>query len=256
MYKRILCLLCAMALIMLSACAAGDEATTETDPTEPVTVTETTIAMNDNASEAIIASDATSEEESDGSFSVSAEEGVQGDGAENSAESKVDESDPLSMTVSEGVIGYSPANQTQLTDSEGAARSTAPEIGYYPFEIQYQTHNGSPVIIKSFKVPAGISPEDLVEGDFKEDDYIYSRRDVLMKESEEETDTKTVYEEIQFATENNEQATLLASLAPVIDYNEGGYSGQLVLDYSSIISSVAGETSYSYPIRRVVEVKP
>ncbi len=227
MFKRILCLLCVAALLALSACSASDQSTAETGNT--ISVATSTVSQDDTKSDG----------ESDAE-SYTANEEV-GDGA-------------LNVSVSEGVIGFASDKPTQIDEKEGTAKNTVSATGYYPFEIQYQNHNGSPVIIKSFKVPSDVNPEFLVEDDFKEDNYIYSRRDILMKESEDIIESKTVAEVINFASEDNDQATLLSTLTPVIEYNEGGYTGQLTLDYASIVSADAGETSYSYPIKRVVEV--
>jgi hypothetical protein len=228
MYKRILCLLCAAALLVLASCSASDE---------PITEASDTIS---------VATSAVSQDETEDGAEV---------GAKSNTANENEEDGALSVSVSEGVIGFASSAPTQVEEEESTSQNTVSATGYYPFEIQYQNHNGSPVIIKSFKVPSDINPESLVENDFKEDNYIYSRRDILMKESEDVMESKTVAEVINFATEDNDQATLLSTLTPIIEYNEGGYSGQLKLDYASIVSAEAGETSYSYPIRKIVEVE-
>lgn len=163
------------------------------------------------------------------------------------------EAEGFAVSVSDGVKGIPSAEPTEVRrmENDGLPSSAA---GLYPFDIQYENRSGSPVIIKSYKVPPGSDPASLVEEDFEEDGYLYSRKDILMREPEMITVGKTVAEPISFATEDNDQASLLASLYPIIDYNEGGYSGQLTLDYASIISAVAGEESYAYPIRKTVEV--
>lgn len=172
---------------------------------------------------------------------------------ELSAISGAGESEGFSVSVSDGVIGTTASEPTEVQRDEDDG-TTVSATGLYPFEINYENHNGAPVIIKSFKVPPGFDAASLVEEDFTEDGFIYSKKDILMSEPETLTVGKTVAEPISFMTEDNEQATLLSTLAPVIDYNEGGYSGQLTLDYASILSAVAGEESYSYPIKRTVEV--
>jgi len=169
------------------------------------------------------------------------------------AVSSADSNEGFTISVSDGVIGQNNSGPTEVQRGEDD-NTTANLIGFYPYEIRYENHNGAPIIIKSFKVPAGHDPDSLIEEDFEEDGFIYSKKDVLISEAEKITDGKTVAEAISFATEDNEQASILAAISPIIDYSEGGYTGQLALDYASIMSTIASEESYSYPIRRTVEV--
>ena len=173
--------------------------------------------------------------------------------ATSSSVDGVEATDGFTLSVADGVKAQSDSGPTEV-QRDAMDESTVSAIGIYPFEIQYTNHNGAPVIIKSFKVPAGYNPDLLVEDEFTEDGFIYTKKDVLMKEPELITEGKTVAEAINFTTEKDDQATLLAAITPVIDYRQGGYSGQLVLDYASIMSTVADEEAYSYPIRRTVEV--
>lgn len=154
----------------------------------------------------------------------------------------------VSSFVSEGVGDSTAPNATN------GVGDTGDETALFPFEIKYEKRNDTPVIIKSFRVPAGTDPMSLVEEDFTEDGFLYSKDDILKSEPEVLTSGKTVAESVVFSTEDNEQATILAALNPIIEYNEGGYTGQLMLDYDSITSSVAGKESYSYPIRKTVDV--
>lgn len=163
------------------------------------------------------------------------------------------DSGDVSISVSEGVIGFASNTPTEIRKNETNNSSTVDVIGVYPYEIRYDTHNGSPVVIKSFKVPAGFDPAALVETDFEDNGFIYAKKDILKNDPVAKQDSKIVAQTVSFSTEDNEQATIMTHLSPIMDFNEGGYIGQLELDYGSIQSAVSGTTNYSYPIRKTVE---
>ncbi|MCR2026023.1 hypothetical protein [Anaerotruncus colihominis] len=173
-------------------------------------------------------------------------------------EDEADGNESLSVSVSDGVIGFNssePVEAEPERDEEPEDDgTTVSKVGLYPFEIKYEKHNDSPVIIKSFRVPAGVDPATLVEADFEENNYRYSKQDILMDKAEEVITQKTIAEPIVFTTEDDDPATIQAALEPIMEYNEGGFSGQLLLDYDSIVSTAAEKKTYSYPITRTVEV--
>lgn len=164
----------------------------------------------------------------------------------------------VNINVSDGVIGFGSSNPTEANVDETTNEpkknvSTVSAVGMYPFEIKYDNHNGSPIVIKSFRVPAKFDPDTLVEEDFEDTGYTYSKKDILKNEPTTKTEQKLVAQSVTFSTEDNKEATIMAALNPVIDYAEGGFSGQLELDTNSIQTVPAGQASYSYPIQKTVE---
>ena len=161
--------------------------------------------------------------------------------------------DDASITVSDGVIGFGGDVPKQIINDQETDGTTVSSIGVYPYEIRYDSHNGSPVVIKSFKVLAGYDPASLIENDFEDNGFSYTHKDILKNDPQILQDNKMVAQTVTFSTPDDDQATVMSMLTPLIEYNEGGYSGQLELDYNTIQSTVAGTESYSYPITRTVE---
>lgn len=159
-----------------------------------------------------------------------------------------EDNDPT-VTISDGVLGF-----FQSAPDEQAT-PTASVAGFYPFEIRYETFGGKPIIIKSFKVPTGFDLGQLVEPEFVDGEHTFTRKDILKNVAAAKTETKLAAQTVTFTTEDNEQATILAHLAPLMQYDEGGYSGQLELDYASIQSRAGDKEDYSFPIRKTVEYK-
>lgn len=75
-----------------------------------------------------------------------------------------------------------------------------------------------------------------------------------MDKAEEVVTEKTIAEPIVFTTEDDDPETIRAALEPIMEYDEGGFSGQLLLDYDSIVSVAADKKTYSYPIVKTVEI--
>lgn len=214
MRKEIMCMVCVLAIILMAAL--------------PVSAAPATLSL---AADVSVAS--TTETEVSASSSASSEVGV---------------------SVADGVIGFGAGKPTEIKKDEAKEdSSTVSATGLYPFEIQYDTHNGAPIVIKSFRVPAGFDPSALVEEDFEDTGFLYSKKDILKNEPIAKTEQKLVAQTVTFSTEDNDKAILLSSLSPVMDYDEGGFTGQLELDYNSVQSAASGEESYSYPIRKTVE---
>jgi len=145
-----------------------------------------------------------------------------------------------------------PDNNTPLV-SNPLEQSPA-DRGFFPFEIRYETHNGAPVIIMSFRVPVDTDPSVLVERDFEDSGHLFSMRHILLADTITNTEQKVVAQTVSFVTEEDGVAVMAQVLTPLIDFNEGGFVGQLELDRTSIQSIATGMESYSFPIRRVVEI--
>lgn len=160
-----------------------------------------------------------------------------------------------SVVVSNNSIGFAePSNDEKYVVEVSEYNKPLNRLGAYPFEIKYDTFNNMPVILKSFKVPKDFDPEGLVERDFEENGYVYSRKEIVKSEAAPNVEEKQVSQSVSFTTESDEDATLHSYLDQFLDYAEEGFYGQLELDVSSIYSVAAETKTYSYPIRKVVEV--
>lgn len=157
------------------------------------------------------------------------------------------------VKVEDGVIKFKPSEE-EKEEAIKAAGELLTKPDFYPFEIQYENHNGSPIIIKSFKVPADFNPNVLVESDFEEDGYKYKKQDILTDEPAIFFEKKVVAEPVAFSTKDNKPETLRSVLEPILEYDKNGFKGQLLLDYDSIVSIPSAEKSYSYPIVKTIEV--
>ncbi|MBM6923536.1 hypothetical protein H9X81_07525 [Hydrogenoanaerobacterium saccharovorans] len=181
---------------------------------------------------------------------------------------QLDSSSEMTVEVTDGVLGYQSDASDEAGESPGEAQeeessqaeatretiqTTASRTGYYPFQIQYEEQNGVPIIIKSFRITADVDPSVLIESDWKQDGYRYSQSEILIDEPEQVVEEKMVAEPVTFETEKNDEESIRAAISPILDYNEGGFSGQLALDYDSIITKETDTESYSYPIRKTME---
>lgn len=178
------------------------------------------------------------------------------------------EDSSVAVTVTDGVMGYTSGeadeeeveSASEPESESGSAAASAEEgttvsrTGYYPFQIQYDDQNGAPIIIKSFRIPVNVDPSVLVETDWEENGYKYTKTEILMDEPEQVVEEKTIAEPITVTTEDDDEESIRAALEPLMDYNEGGFSGTLTLDYDSISTEATDTESYSYPIRKTIEV--
>ena len=123
--------------------------------------------------------------------------------------------------------------------------------------------NGSPVLrdvraleqgnqmllVKTWDVPPGYDPERLVEADFERGGLHYRREYVLLVSENYDYRRRLASQTITITHDTQEES--LAKLLPLIEYNQGGYTGQLALDASTIVTTPTGHRSYSYAITDV-----
>lgn len=174
-----------------------------------------------------------------------------------------EEGSSIAVTVTDGVLGYQeqanesgsePEEPVSEEKEEEAQDTTVARTGYYPYSIQYEEQNGKPIIIKSFKLPVNVDPSTLIEDEWEEDGYRYTKSEILMDEPEQIVDERTIAEPIVFETEDDDPETIRAAIEPIMEYNQNGYTGQLTLDYDSISTTESDTENYSYPISKTIEV--
>ena len=227
MQKQFLSLLCALLLASVSTLVSAQAAEYQGSPA--------TVSTESGPSQ---------------DLSVSISDGVIGYGEPKPAEPKPE----IPVYNSQGYTNYSSENSSngRFENSVKIDFSHNPKL--YPFEIRYEERSGAPVIIKSFRVPAGVDPATLIEADFVENGYAYTHKDILMREGEKQVEEKTVTQQVSFTTEKDDKAALQAALEPMLEYSQDGFSGQLLLDYNSIVSTPGEKENYSYPITKTVDV--
>ena len=164
-------------------------------------------------------------------------------------------SDSVDVTIEDGVVGSTSGRPVEVNGNllGEPATMTVSSIGHFPFEIQYTTHNGAPVIIKSFRVPVGFDPLQLVEADFEDTGSMFTKKDILRNELPPVVENREGTDRVTLETDSNDMETILAAFPQFLDYNMGGFIGRLELDVSSIQSTSSGTEATFVPIRRTVE---
>lgn len=122
---------------------------------------------------------------------------------------------------------------------------------YYPLEIRTVLEDGEKLIVKTYEVPSGVNPQQLVEDNIEKNGISYELRDILKRTVEENEEKKLASKIVEVDSKTKDEAEILKQLSPIIDYNEGGYTGQLQLDPGSIYTEADGYASYRYPVREV-----
>ena len=131
-----------------------------------------------------------------------------------------EEGSSIAVTVTDGVLGYQeqadesgsePEEPVSEEKEEEPQDTTVARTGYYPYSIQYEEQNGKPIIIKSFKLPVNVDPSTLIEDEWEEDGYRYTKSEILMDEPEQIVDERTIAEPIVFETEDDDPETIRAA---------------------------------------------
>ncbi len=121
-----------------------------------------------------------------------------------------------------------------------------------PLDVTVQTLNGSQQYIETYTVDPSTDPLTLVMEDFQHEGYTYSYSSVI-KEEHQAVDAKTQAETIVVETSSKDLSDILAQLSTTIDYADGGYTGTLALDHTSLQTEAAGYTTKSYTVTDTVE---
>lgn len=117
----------------------------------------------------------------------------------------------------------------------------------YPIDVRYEMLGAIPYITKVYELEEGTSAEILPQS-FEQDNYTFSRMEVLKKDIPGTVDTKAASKSVVAECEKEDTAALIATLAPTVEYSQNGYSGTLQLDAASITFSENGTESYSYRV--------
>ncbi len=111
-----------------------------------------------------------------------------------------------------------------------------------PTDTTIQNLNGSQQLIKTYTLPPGADPRQLVEEPFELEGWHYAFADIV-KEENQVSDRKYHTETVTLETDTKDLGKILEQLAATLDYDDGTYSGVLNLDHTAIRTEAAGYTS-------------
>ncbi len=120
---------------------------------------------------------------------------------------------------------------------------------YYPVEIQTAEDNGVRLLVKTFLVPQGTEAEALIEEDLVRRGVEYQVSDILCRELEVSSESKTVSQVVTLPTDSNKETELLDLFTASIAYNEDGFEGILSLDRNSLKAKATETTGYAYTLK-------
>ena len=124
---------------------------------------------------------------------------------------------------------------------------------YYPIEVQTAEDHGMQLLVKTFVVPEGTDPQTLIEGDLTRRGISYEVSDILCQELPGDMERKTVSQTLTMDSETDKLENILPLLKSSMEYQEGGFSGTLTLDKSSIQVKESGTSNYSYQLKETKE---
>ena len=108
-----------------------------------------------------------------------------------------------------------------------------------PEQVVVEDRNGSQRLIKTFVVSPQTDPDSL-----REDPFLYEGRNYTWayttKEEHTALDVKSVTETVTVETQEDDLASILMELDSVLPYDQDGYTGELILDHTTLDIQAAG----------------
>lgn len=111
-----------------------------------------------------------------------------------------------------------------------------------PENLVVENLNGQQRMVKTYVLAPDADPDTLKEPSFDYDGFHYTWA-YTTKEEQPYMDTKTVTETVTVETAKNDLSQILAQLAPSIAYDQDGYTGELALDHTTLVTEAAGYTT-------------
>lgn len=105
------------------------------------------------------------------------------------------------------------------------------------------------LLIKTWDVPPEYDPDRLVETDFEKGGLHYKKAYLLQVSENHDNQVKLASETVTVSHESKND--VMARLQPLMDYDQGGFTGQLTLQADAIITESAGKSSYNYAVTDV-----
>ena len=124
-----------------------------------------------------------------------------------------------------------------------------------PTDTTIQNLNGSQQLIKTYTLPPGADPQQLIEEPFEQEGWHYTFADIV-KEENQVSDRKYHTETVTLETDTKDLGKILEQLDTTLDYDNGTYSGVLTLDHTAIRTEAAGYTSQAKNVTATKTIGP
>lgn len=124
-----------------------------------------------------------------------------------------------------------------------------------PDDLVVENLNGQQRMVKTYVLPPDADPETLKEPSFDYDGFTYTWA-YTTKEEKPFFHTQTVTETVTVETSSKKLDDILEVLAPSIPYDEGGFSGELALDHTTIHTEAAGYATGSRTVTATKTIGP
>lgn len=111
-----------------------------------------------------------------------------------------------------------------------------------PENLVVENLNGQQRMVKTYILAPDADPDTLKEPSFDYDGFHYTWA-YTTKEEQPYLETKTVTETVTVETAKKDLTQILAELAPSIPYDKDGYTGELALDHTTLVTEAAGYTT-------------
>ena len=124
-----------------------------------------------------------------------------------------------------------------------------------PTDTTIQNLNGSQQLIKTYTLPPGADPQQLIEKPFEQEGYCYTFANIV-KEENQVSDRKYHTETVTLETDTKDLGKILEQLSTTLDYDDGIYSGVLTLDHTAIRTEAAGYISQAKNVTATKTIGP
>ena len=124
-----------------------------------------------------------------------------------------------------------------------------------PTDTTIQNLNGSQQLIKTYTLPPGTDPQQLIEEPFEQEGYRYTFAEIV-KEENQVSDRKYHTETVTLETGTKDLGKILEQLATTLDYDDGTYSGVLTLDHTAIRTEASGYASKAKTVTATKTIGP
>ena len=111
-----------------------------------------------------------------------------------------------------------------------------------PENLVVENLNGQQRMVKTYVLSPEADPDTLKEPSFDYDGFHYTWA-YTTKEEQPYLETKAVTETVTVETSSKDLSAILAELAPSIAYDKDGYTGELALDHTTLVTEAAGYTT-------------
>ena len=124
-----------------------------------------------------------------------------------------------------------------------------------PTDTTVQNLNGSQQLIKTYTLPPGTDPQQLIEEPFDQEGYRYTFAEIV-KEENQVSDRKLHTETVTLETDTKDLGKILEQLDTTLDYDDGTYSGVLTLDHTAIRTEASGYASQAKNVTATKTIGP